>query len=102
MVSMAKEKEAVEKTPEQKQKDKEKADYYMRLREIRETKKYYDEVMDKEGRDFTFLIGQVFPPYQEFLKECGFSIEDAGHITWKLIRPPKVAVETSDESKSED
>ena len=99
---MAKEKETVEKTPEQKQKDKEKADYYMRLREIRETKKYYDEVMDKEGRDFTLLVGQVFPPYQEFLRECGFSIEGAGHITWKLIRLPRQEVEISEEPKSED
>jgi hypothetical protein len=99
---LSKEKEVVEKTPEQKQKDKEKADYYMRLREIRETKKYYDEVMDKEGRDFTLLIGQVFPPYQEFLKECGFSIEEAGHITWKLIRPPRQEVKISEEPKSED
>lgn len=99
---MSKEKEVVEKTPEQKQKDKEKADYYMRLREIRETKKYYDEVMDKEGRDFTLLIGQVFPPYQEFLKECGFSIEEAGHITWKLIRQPRQEVKISEEPKSED
>jgi hypothetical protein len=99
---LSKEKEVVEKTPEQKQKDKEKADYYMRLREIRETKKYYDEVMDKEGRDFTLLIGQVFPPYQEFLKECGFSIEEAGHITWKLIRQPRQEVKISEEPKSED
>jgi hypothetical protein len=98
---MAKEKDVIEKTPEQKQKDKEKAEYYIRLREIKETKKYYDDLMDREGRDFTFLIGQVFPHYQEFLKECGFSIEDAGHIRWKLIRPPKVQVETSEEPKSE-
>jgi hypothetical protein len=99
---MAKEKEVIEKTPEQKQKDKEKAEYYIRLREIRETKKYYEDVMDKEGRDFTFLIGQVFPHYQEFLRGCGFSIEDAGHMTWKLSRPPKVQVESSEETKSED
>jgi hypothetical protein len=99
---MSKEKEVVEKTPEEKAKDKEKAEYYIKLRKIKETKVYYEDVMDREGRDFTYLIGQVFPPYQEFLKECGFQIEDAGHITWKLIRPPKVVVETSYESKSED
>ena len=99
---MSKEKETVEKTPEEKAKDKEKAEYYMKLRKIKETKVYYEEIMDREGRDFTYLMGQVFPTYQEFLKECGFQIEDAGHITWRLIRPPKVAVETSDESKSED
>jgi hypothetical protein len=58
--------------------------------------------MDREGRDFTFLIGQVFPKYQELLKECGFSIEDAGHIRWKLSRPPRPEVEISEDSKSED
>ena len=99
---MSKEKEVIEKTPEEKAKDKEKAEYYIKLRKIKETRQYYEEIMDREGRDFTYLMGQVFPPYQEFLKECGFQIEDAGHITWKLTRPPKVAAETSDESKSGD
>lgn len=91
-----------EKSADERAADKAKAEHYIKLRRIKETKEYYESIMDREGRDYTLLMGQVFPPYQEFLRECGFSIEEAGHITWKLTRQPKLPTELSENSQTED
>lgn len=64
--------------------DTSKAEYYIRLRKIKEEAEYYSNIMDRENRQYTFIIGQLSDERQSFLKECGFTLEMVGHIKWKL------------------
>lgn len=64
------------------------ADYFIKERKFNEYRSRLDELIEREGKGYTFIIGQPHWPYLDRMVTLGYSVEEAGHIMWKLTKPP--------------
>ena len=63
------------------------AEYFIHQRFLKEYKDFYDSVIEREGKDHTFIYGQPSIEVFDFLQSSGYSVENVAHITWKITKP---------------
>lgn len=63
------------------------AAYFIHQRFLKEYKDFYDSVIEREGKDYTFIYGQPSTEVFDYLRTFGYSVESVAHITWKITKP---------------
>jgi len=63
------------------------AAYFIKQREFSEYKNFLDSLAEREGKDYTTIIGQPREEHFEYLRGLGYSIQLVSHITWKITKP---------------
>ena len=63
------------------------AAFFIKQRFLKESKDFYDNLIEKEGKNYTFVYGQPSEEIFDFLRTFGYSVENVAHITWKITKP---------------
>ncbi len=63
------------------------ADYFIKQRQLKEWKDHIDEVIEREGKNRTFIIGQPREEYLQYLRDNGYTVDYVSPITWQVSRP---------------
>jgi len=63
------------------------AAYFIKQRFLKESKDFYDGLIEREGKNYTFIYGQPSEEVFDFLLSNGYIIENVAHITWKIYKP---------------
>ena len=64
------------------------AKYFINQRSLNERKKNIDELIEREGKGYTQMIGQPQPQFIDYLIENGYIVKYVEHITWRVWPPP--------------
>lgn len=64
------------------------ADYFIKQRQLKEFKENIDNLVEREGKGYTFIIGQPREEYLNYLKDNGYIVEYVSHITWQVTKIP--------------
>ena len=62
------------------------ADYFIKQNQLKEWKEHIEQLLNKEGKNHTFIMGQPREEYLNYLKEYGYTVEYVSHITWRVTR----------------
>ena len=63
------------------------ADYFIKQRQLKEWKDYITDLIEREGKNHTFIIGQPREEYLQYLRDNGYTVDYVRHITWQVSRP---------------
>jgi hypothetical protein len=63
------------------------ADYFIKQRQLNEWKDYITGLIEREGKNHTFIIGQPREEYLQYLRDNGYTVEYVSHITWQVTKP---------------
>jgi flavoprotein len=63
------------------------AAYFIHQRFLKENKDFYDQIIEREGKGYTFAYGQPSMEVFDFLRTFGYTVENVAHITWKIAKP---------------
>lgn len=70
------------------------AAYFIRERWLKEQQAWYDSAMESQGNDYIDVIGD-FNRYStdvgDYLVLQGYTVENVGHITWRITKPKKTS-----------
>jgi hypothetical protein len=62
------------------------ADYFIKQRQLKEWKDYITDLIEREGKNHTFIIGQPREEYLQYLRDNGYTVDYVSHITWQVSR----------------
>lgn len=63
------------------------AAYFMKQRQFNEYREFLDLLIEREGKNYTTVIGQPVEENFQYLRSLGYTVEVVGHITWKVTKP---------------
>ena len=70
------------------------AAYFIKERWLKEQQAWYDSVIESQGNDSVDVIGD-FNRYStdvgDYLVLQGYTVENVGHITWRITKPKKTS-----------
>ena len=63
------------------------AEYFIKQRQFNEYREFLDLLIEREGKNYTTVIGQPVEENFQYLRSLGYTVEVVGHITWKVTKP---------------
>jgi predicted house-cleaning NTP pyrophosphatase (Maf/HAM1 superfamily) len=63
------------------------AAYFIKQRQFNEYREFLDILIEREGKNYTTVIGQPVEENFEYLRSLGYTVELVSHITWKVTKP---------------
>ena len=63
------------------------AAYFIKQRQFNEYREFLDLLIEREGKNYTTVIGQPVEENFQYLRSLGYTVEVVGHITWKVTKP---------------
>lgn len=63
------------------------AAYFIKQRQFNEYREFLDVLIEREGKNYTTVIGQPVEENFQYLRSLGYTVEVLGHITWKVTKP---------------
>ena len=63
------------------------AEYFIKQRQFNEYREFLDLLIEREGKNYTTVIGQPVEENFQYLRSLGYTVEVVSHITWKVTKP---------------
>ena len=61
--------------------------YFIKQRQFNEYREFLDLLIEREGKNYTTVIGQPVEENFQHLRSLGYTVELVSHITWKVTKP---------------